>query len=227
MNHNLNQKLNLERLEQEAAALTKNEPQTDFLLKRLKRHHLPTYRQSLWTAHYASLLAKALDYSDEEERRLYRTALLQDIGKLHIEADLLDNRHLPSEGLQRLQEHPKYSAGILEPMIASGAVDEEGVLYHHESLDGTGYPFGLTFDSISRNARILRIADNYAIMTDPQASIGLRHEEALEELYRWSDILFDAGLAELMNELYRGQRLQGNRGKEMADYASVKRNRNS
>ncbi|RKN65151.1 HD domain-containing protein [Paenibacillus ginsengarvi] len=219
--------MNGERLEQEAAAFARNEPQTAFLLKRLKRHHLPTYKLSLMTAYYTRLLAKELFDNDEDVRRLYRTALLQDIGKLHIDADVLDNRYRLYEGeMLRLQEHPKHSANILEPLIESFAVDGEAVLHHHENLDGTGYPFGLTYESISQNARVLRVADTFATLTDRHSSFRLSHEEALEELYRWSDILFDGEVAELMNRLYR-DRLQGGPEKGESRYAGAARNRNS
>jgi putative nucleotidyltransferase with HDIG domain len=220
--------MKFELIEQQAAAMAPREPQADFLLKRLKRHHAPTYQQSLLTAHYALELAKALGYTDKEQQVLYRTALLHDIGKLHISRDILDNRHRLYDGaLLQLQEHPKLGADILESFIASGAVDGEAVLHHHENLDGTGYPFGLTWKSISLNARVLRIVSNYTTLTDERTSIGLSHHEALEELYCWSDVLFDAELVELMNHLYR-ERVQPKRDKEDAGYdVSVKRNRNS
>ncbi|MEF3306624.1 HD-GYP domain-containing protein [Paenibacillus sp. GYB003] len=219
--------MDMERLELEAAVLTRSEPETAFLLKRLKRHHYPTYRQSLLTAHYARRLAEALSYSSEARQTLYRTALLHDIGKLHIDKETLDGRNrLVEGGLWRLQEHPKLGAAILERMIGSGAVDGDAVLHHHENLDGTGFPFGLTYASISTNARILRIAGNFTTMTDAYSSIGLSREEALEELYRWSDVLFDGELVELMNRLHRERRL-GESEKEDAGYDGIKRNRNS
>lgn len=194
--------MKLEYLEQQTAGLEKHEPETVFLLKRLKRHHLPTYRQSLLTAYYARRLGEALGYDDDRLSLLHRTALLHDIGKLHIENEILDNRHrLYGGALWKLQEHPQYGARILEPWIAVGEIDGEAVLHHHENLDGTGYPFGLTWKSISRNARILRIAGNFTTLTDAQTSIGLSGREALEELYCWSDVLFDAELLELMNRL--------------------------
>lgn len=220
--------MNMELLEQRTAVLERQEPQTSFLLKRLKRHHLPTYRQSLLTAHYALLMAEALNYTEEEKQVLYRTALLHDIGKLHIGRDILDNRTRLYEGmLWKLQEHTKYGADILQSFADRGAVDREAVLHHHENLDGTGYPFGLNWKSLSLNARVLRIASNFTAMTDTQVSVGLSEQEALEELYCWSDVLFDAELVELLNRLYREQRQQIQREREVVPHEIVKRNRNS
>ncbi|GAA3409976.1 HD-GYP domain-containing protein [Paenibacillus hodogayensis] len=219
--------MNVEHMEQSVAVWDKQEPEAAFLLKRLKRHHPPTYRQSLMTAHYALLMAEGLSYTDEEKQVLFRTALLHDIGKLHVEKELLDNRSRLYEGaLWKLQEHPKHGAAILRSLIEEGAVDGEAVLHHHENLDGTGYPFGLTWKTLSLNARILRIAGNYTTMTDAHTSIGLSHREALEELYCWSDVLFDAELVELLNRLYREQQ-QNHREREGNGYETVKRNRNS
>lgn len=220
--------MNWERIEQQVAVLERSEPHTSFLLKRLKRHHAPTYRQSLLTAHYALQMAKGLNYSEKEQLVLYRTALLHDIGKLHVAREVLDNRHRSFRETQlQLQEHPKHGAAILETFIARGDIDGDTVLHHHENLDGTGYPFGLTWKSISLNARILRVAGNYTTMTDDRTSIGLSSREALEELYCWSDVLFDAELVELMNHLFRGQD-ETNRVKGDGRYADpAARNRNS
>ncbi|WP_158289703.1 HD-GYP domain-containing protein [Paenibacillus flagellatus] len=217
----------VEQIEQDVKALERREPQVAFLLKRLKRHHAPTYRQSLLTAHYSLQLAQALGFDGNECRVLYRTALLHDIGKLHVSRELLDSRHRLYQGdVWKLQEHPKHGADILAAMIADGSVDGEAVLHHHENLDGTGYPFGLTWKAISLNARIIRLASNYTDMTDAQTSLGLSHEEALEELYAWSDVLFDADLVELMNHLFR-ERMRDEKRKGEIAYDVVKRNRKS
>lgn len=191
----------------------RQEPETGFLLKRLRRHHPETYRISIRTAFYALELALAMQYSEQEARMLYRTALLHDIGKLHLSREHLQNRHrLYDEALWTLQQHPKVSAELLDAYIKEGAVDGEAVLYHHENLDGTGYPFGVTWNELSLNARILRIASNFAEMTEGGSALGRTTDEALEELYCWSDVLFDPDLVDLMNLLYKepaGHRREG------------------
>jgi len=194
----------IEYIERDVKAMERAEPQTAFLLKRLKRHHAPTYRKSLLTAYYSLQLARALGFTREEQTVLFRTALLQDIGKLHISRDILDSRNRLYQGaVWQMQAHPKYSADILQTFIASGEVDGEAVLQHHENLDGTGYPSALNWKSITLNARILRIAGSYTELTDAQGAGRLGPREAMEELYCWSDVLYDADLVELMNHLIR------------------------
>lgn len=212
--------MQLETLEKQVAHLL--EPHTSFLMKRLKKHHAPTYKQSLQAAWYAEYLGHTLAYTEEELVVLCRTALLQDIGKLRVQPAVLDCQdRLNGSEFWALQEHPKVSAEILEPYTASVEVDAEALLYHHENLDGTGYPFGKTWKELSLNARILRIASACSSM----ASTGMACGDMLEELYCWSDILFDADLVERLTLLLREQE-ETNRVKGDGRYGSLaERNR--
>jgi len=75
----------------------------------------------------------------------------------------------------------------------------EGILLHHERMDGRGYPNGLKGDEIPEFARILSVADAFDSMTTTRSYRGARSiEEALEELRRCKDTQFDAGFVEAL-----------------------------
>ena len=195
--------------------------QTFFLLERLKAHDKFIYDQSLRSAYYCLMLAQGLGLNHKEQEIMYRSALLADIGKLRTAgvaaADEKDQR------LSVLQ-HPQYSAALLRPMIEEGWVDQDVILYHHENLDGTGYPFGRTWEDVSLNARILRVADSFAALTSMDRKTGIVSgtEEALNELYRWSDILYDNELVKLLC-YYFGPGTQKNNKKKTDPPFKVKR----
>ncbi|WP_052339358.1 HD-GYP domain-containing protein [Gorillibacterium massiliense] len=179
-----------------AAHFCKENGQTYFLLKRLKAHDKFIYEQSLRSAYYSLLLARGLGLSGKEQEVVYRSALLADIGKLQTSLGADDAQ----EPRLSILHHPVYSAELLRPMSEQGLVDGDGILHHHENLDGTGYPFGAIWEDISLTARILRVADSFAAMTSVDRKTGsvAGVEEALNELYRWSDVLYDSDLVMLL-----------------------------
>lgn len=78
--------------------------------------------------------------------------------------------------------HPKYGAAIAL-MIGYSVNIAQNILYHHENIDGTGYPKGLKGDDIPLGASIIRICDSYDAMRSirPYNRV-MTHVEALEEL---------------------------------------------
>lgn len=76
------------------------------------------------------------------------------------------------------------------------------LLHHHENYDGTGYPHGLSGESIPLLARIIRIADSYDAMTsDRPYRRALSSREALAEIEKCSGTMFDPRLAGLFIEV--------------------------
>ncbi len=90
-----------------------------------------------------------------------------------------------------MQRHPELGAHILE---SASLHDLAGwVLAHHERPDGTGYPFGLSGDAISLEARILAVADAYEAMTSGRPyRIAMSAQAAKQELLRRRGTQFDA-----------------------------------
>lgn len=168
-----------------------NGPAT-FLVRRLKSHDVSIYNQNLRSAVYSLQMARLLGYNQVEEARLVHSVLLQDVGMIHINRNMTD----------QVLKHPIYSYQMVEKLDESGLVDGEAILHHHENLDGTGYPNGITWKDLSLNARILRVTSSFSGMTGMKASnAGVSYGEALEELYRWSDTMYDPDLVALLSSI--------------------------
>lgn len=168
-----------------------NGPAT-FLMRKLQLHDKSIYRQNLRSAVYSLQMVRMLGYNSEEESRLIHSVLLQDVGMIHINRNMTD----------QILNHPVYSYRMVEKLDQSGVVDGEAILHHHENLDGTGYPYGVTWKDLSLNSRILRVTSSLSGMTGAKASsVGFSYGEAMEELYRWSDTMYDPDLVALLSSI--------------------------
>lgn len=97
--------------------------------------------------------------------RLYMSGLLHDIGKIGVpDSVLLKPGKLTEEEFALIRQHPTIGHGILKHLPQLSYV-LPGVLHHHESYDGRGYPHGLRGEEIPLFGRILAVADAYDAMT--------------------------------------------------------------
>jgi HD-GYP domain-containing protein (c-di-GMP phosphodiesterase class II) len=144
-----------------------------------------TARHSERVAELAVGTAAVLGFGAVGLRDLRRAALLHDIGKLAISNRILDKpAKLTDEEFAKVREHPLYSLRILEraPCFASIAWIAAA---HHERLDGSGYPFGLSAEKLTTSMRVLAVADVYEALTAERPyREALGHDVALEILGR-------------------------------------------
>ena len=126
-------------------------------------------RKHAWrVAIYARRLAERIGLNGIDVENIWLGGLLHDIGKIGLSAKLLNNTHnqLSDDMLAEVQQHPLIGEAVLKGFdIAPAVIDF--VRYHHEKMDGSGYPFGLQKNQIPLGARIIRVADCFdAITTD-------------------------------------------------------------
>ncbi len=161
-------------------------------LNKIKGHDEYTFRHSINVSIIASIIGKLIGLSKEECDLLGIIGLLHDIGKMKIPKDiLLKPGRLTHEEYEIMKEHTIYGYNLLKQMEGSNELIHLGALYHHEKLDGSGYPDGLSGDEIPLAVQIITIADIFdAISTD--------------RVYKQKDSSFLAGM-ELMNEVYDGR----------------------
>lgn len=122
--------------------------------------------KSPWTAGHSErvtnvslAIGREMRLSGKQMDILHRGGLLHDIGKIGVPARVLDKPSaLNDEERRIMQAHPETGARILSPIAAYADVIPI-VLYHHERLDGGGYPHGLRGDAIPFLARLLAVAD--------------------------------------------------------------------
>ncbi len=110
-------------------------------------------------------IGREMSMSAPELRVLARAGLLHDIGKLGIPPEVLE-KHSPLDESEWLlmRMHPEMGLTLLD-RAGQSSREVLAVLYHHERLDGSGYPYGLKAEAIPIEARIVAVADTYDALT--------------------------------------------------------------
>lgn len=154
-----------------------------FLMRRLSVAYPLTYQHSVRVALHSLSIADKLGFGDLDRETFLRSVLLHDIGWLD----------------ETGEDHCIQGAVLVQDFIDRGWVSSDILLYHHENLDGSGFPFGKTEKELDLPVRIVRVTDSYDRMTCSRGFSAVRSSsEALEELYRWSDISYDAKVIECL-----------------------------
>ena len=118
-----------------------------------------TARHSAGVAAIAVGVAAALGLDGATQRVVHRAGLLHDVGKLGVSNQILDKPgRLTDAEWRAVRHHPRLSLVILRRVPALANVAQLAAM-HHERLDGSGYPYGLTDADLSLPARILQVAD--------------------------------------------------------------------
>jgi putative nucleotidyltransferase with HDIG domain len=133
-------------------------------------HHTDTYRHCLFVTGFAVAFAQHLGMRDDDQRRLARAALLHDVGKAFVPVAILDKPTAltPSE-MEEMRQHPRRGYDALSAQGGFPPEMLDVVLHHHEFLDGTGYPNGLSSNQISDIVRVTTIVDIYAALVEKRA----------------------------------------------------------
>lgn len=125
-----------------------------------------TSRHSASVAKAAEHLASRLGWTEDALYDIRLAGLLHDLGKLAIPNKILDKQGpLDPEEFQAIRTHTYYTHRLLtEAGFPERVV--EWAAYHHERIDGKGYPFALEGDALSQGSRIMVIADIFAALTE-------------------------------------------------------------
>lgn len=165
-----------------------------------------TSGHSLRVGYYATELGKRLSLPKADLQMLQWSALLHDVGKIGIRDSVLNKKgKLTAEEWTHIQEHPVRSHRVVKevPQLADAL---DGVLYHHERMDGQGYPEKLAGENIPLQARIIQVADIFDALTSSRSYRGaFEWRAALEILQNGAGEVSDAELVtvfvEMMNDL--------------------------
>ncbi len=152
-----------------------------------------TAEHSLRVCIYAIALGRELGFRELELQNIGVCGLLHDVGKVRIpKALLVKQDNLNEDEIKIMQLHPIYGKKLLisKSGIYPGAVD---VAYcHHERLDGSGYPRGITAERIPYYAKIIAIIDSYdSMISDKPYSKGMTTLDACRHIYQCKDTLYD------------------------------------
>jgi HD-GYP domain-containing protein (c-di-GMP phosphodiesterase class II) len=115
---------------------------------------------------YSEIIARELGWSEEEVEGIQIAGYLHDIGKLIVDRDIINAPyHIDAKNSSELNRHPSAGYEILAPINHPYADIPLMAKYHHERLDGRGYPDGLTDEQIPIGAKIVSLADSFDAMT--------------------------------------------------------------
>jgi len=165
-----------------------------------------TSGHSVRVGYFAVLLGSQVGLTDSELQMLEWSALLHDIGKIGIRDDVLKKRgKLTDVEFAHMKEHPVRSFRVVRsvPQL-SQALD--GVRYHHEHYDGSGYPDGLAGEDIPLQARIIQIADIFdALASTRSYRKAFDWRKALSILAEEAGTTVDPKLQQIFDRLIRGR----------------------
>jgi putative nucleotidyltransferase with HDIG domain len=143
-------------------------------------------------AQLAAAIAEELGHSQEQVEAVRVAGLLHDIGKVHVPAEILSKPGvlLPAE-MDLVRTHVTAGCDILQKTEFPWQVTTI-VMQHHERMNGSGYPSGLTGESICEEARILAVADVVEAMVSHRPfRPALGTDAACEEIRRNQGTLYD------------------------------------
>ena len=154
-------------------------------------------RHGAAVASYAKALAIELGCSEEDQEIIHLAALLHDIGKFTWSDRILHpGEQLSEEDWAVIRRHPQDGAMMLGKFDGFGPV-ADAILYHHERIDGGGYPAGLIASEIPLASRIIAICSTYDSMTKRETfGPPMDGEEAIAELRGIAGTQLDPELVE-------------------------------
>jgi HD-GYP domain-containing protein (c-di-GMP phosphodiesterase class II) len=149
-------------------------------------------------------IAREMGLPEHETKGLQMAGLIHDMGKISVPGEILSKPGRLNEAeLQLIQRHPQVAYDILNQIDFPWAVDQI-VLQHHEKLDGSGYPQGLSGEEILLESRILCVADVVETMeTHRPYRPSLGRAAALEEITKYRGILYDPEVVDACLRLFQ------------------------
>ncbi len=155
----------------------------DGWIKALDDHHNYSFRHSMFVCGILTYFANAIGIVGADLEQLTVGGMLHDVGKSQVPLEILDKPGKLDDGEWKImRNHPEHSREIL---LSNQGLDADTVamaVNHHEKLDGTGYPDGLSGAQISDHVRLTAIADVYSALIDKRSYKEAMGQEAALDL---------------------------------------------
>ena len=155
-------------------------------------------------ASLATAIAAEMHLAEDRVEGLNLASLVHDIGKIRVPAEILSKPgRLNDLEFGLIKQHPMTGYEILKGIDFPWPI-ASAVLQHHERLDGSGYPYGLTDSDILLETRILSVADVVeAMISHRPYRAGLGVDTALAEIIDNRGVLYDAAVVDACLKLFR------------------------
>ena len=136
----------------------------------LRDNHCYTYEHSLNVTLYALIIGLNEGLTSKELQILVLGCLLHDLGKCNINNTILDKPgKLSDSEFKAIKQHPIYGVELADSLSCADDRIKGIILQHHEKLDGTGYPYGLSYEKINHLSRVATVADIFDAVTSKRA----------------------------------------------------------
>ena len=161
-----------------------------------------TSGHSARVARYSKMLAQKKGLSAEKCQQIFTMGLLHDIGKVGVPTSVINKPgKLNDKEFSQMKSHPIIGSSILEKVSLFPEL-RGGARWHHERIDGRGYPDGLYGEQIPLEAKIIAVADAYDAMTSSRSyRMPMDQAAVREQIVSGSDSQFDREIASYMVEL--------------------------
>ena len=164
------------------------------LVETLALRDRTTARHAAAVARYARELAQELGCSEAEQEVIHTAGLLHDIGKFALPDHILHAKVLSDEDWSVIRRHPQDGATLVGRLDGYGPV-ADAILYHHEHIDGSGYPAGLIGNEIPLASRIIAVCSTYDTLTARETYRSpMTPQDAMVELRKVAGRQLDADL---------------------------------
>lgn len=153
-------------------------------------------------AQLACAIARKMGLPAQQVYGIHIIGVVHDIGKIAVPGDILSKPDkLSADELSIIKTHPQVAYDVLKNLDFPWPVAET-VLQHHERLDGSGYPNGISGEDIILEARILCVADVVeSMVSDRPYRPALGMEKAIREIVRNKGVLYDSEVADACSKL--------------------------
>jgi HD-GYP domain-containing protein (c-di-GMP phosphodiesterase class II) len=143
-------------------------------------------------AQLSSAIAREMGLGERQISNLEMASRLHDFGKISVPIGILSKPgKLSVPEMAMIKTHPTMGCDMLKPLRLPVGIFLP-IMQHHERINGSGYPFGLSGEDIMLEARILGVADVVeAISSHRPYRPALRIEHALDELSQYRGTLYD------------------------------------
>ena len=157
----------------------------------------------------SDMIAKELGFSDCQRSLIFVGSILHDIGKIAMPHDILSKpTRLSTNEYRLLQDHSTIGKNLLSDFDRFFPKLSTIVEQHHERIDGSGYPFGLSKDEILIEARIISVADVVEAMASHRPyrpALGI--EKAIAEIKDGAGKIYDEDVSKALISLYNSNSL--------------------
>jgi len=150
----------------------------------------------------AGYISSYLNYNKSKLIEVIITGLFHEVGVFKDMDFLKEPRKLTIEELNKIKEHPERGALFIKNLTDFSQEVIEGVLSHHERINGEGYPQGISRGDISEYAQILALADIYEaiIHKRPYRDKMLSPADAVKEAISFKDVMFNSRIVKALIE---------------------------